>query len=96
MTTPTTETVFAEPLTSREREVAAAVARGLRNKQIAVELGISAETVKRHLASIYGKLAVRGRLALAIYMLRSRRLTLGLSGAGVDVGGAHCVDNGEP
>jgi DNA-binding NarL/FixJ family response regulator len=71
MTTPTTETVFAEPLTCRERQVAAAVARGLRNKQIAEELGISAETVKRHLASIYGKLAVRGRLALAIYMLRS-------------------------
>ena len=71
MTTPTTETVFAEPLTSRERQVAAAVARGLRNKQIAEELGISAETVKRHLASIYGKLGVRGRLALAIHMLHS-------------------------
>jgi two-component system, NarL family, nitrate/nitrite response regulator NarL len=71
MTIPTTETVFAEPLTVREREVAAAVARGLRNKQIAQELGISAETVKRHLASIYGKLAVRGRLALAVHMLRS-------------------------
>ena len=72
MTTPTTEPVFAEPLTVRERQVAEAVARGLRNKQIAVELGISAETVKRHLASIYGKLAVHGRLALAIHMLRSR------------------------
>ncbi|MBY0494775.1 MAG: helix-turn-helix transcriptional regulator [Cyanobacteria bacterium] len=71
MTIPTTETVFAEPLTVREREVAAAVARGLRNKQIAEELGISAETVKRHLASIYGKLAVSGRVALAIYVLRS-------------------------
>ena len=71
MTTPTTETVFAEPLTAREREVAAAVARGLRNKQIAEELGISAETVKRHLGSIYGKLALRGRLALAVHLLRS-------------------------
>ena len=71
MTTPTTETVFAEPLTVRERQVAQAIARGLRNKQIAQELGISAETVKRHLASIYGKLAVRGRVALAIHMLRS-------------------------
>jgi len=71
MTTLTTEPVFAQPLTLREREVAAAVARGLRNKQIAQELGISAETVKRHLASIYGKLAVRGRLALAIHMVRS-------------------------
>ena len=71
MTTPTTETVFAEPLTSRERQVAAAIARGLRNKQIAEELGISAQTVKRHLGSIYGKLAVRGRVALAIHVLRS-------------------------
>ena len=71
MTTPTTETVFAEPLTMRERQVAAAVARGLRNKQIAHELGISAETVKRHLASIYSKLAVHGRVALAIHVLRS-------------------------
>ena len=71
MTTPTMDTVFAEPLTLREREVAAAVARGLRNKQIADELGISAETVKRHLASIYSKLAVSGRLALAVHVLRS-------------------------
>jgi two-component system nitrate/nitrite response regulator NarL len=68
MTTPTTETVYAEPLTMRERQVAAAIARGLRNKQIAEELGISAETVKRHLASIYSKLAVRGRVALAIHV----------------------------
>ena len=71
MTTPTTETVYAEPLTMRERQVAAAIARGLRNKQIAEELGISSETVKRHLASIYSKLAVRGRVALAIHVLRS-------------------------
>lgn len=72
MTTPTTETVFAEPLTSRERQVAAAIARGLRNKQIAEELGIRPETVKRHLSTIYGKLAVHGRVALAIHVLRSR------------------------
>ena len=72
MTTPTTETLFAEPLTARERQVAEAIARGLTNKQIALEFGISAETVKRHLASIYSKLALHGRLALAIHVLRSR------------------------
>ena len=71
MTTPTPDTVFAEPLTARERQIAEAIARGLRNKQIASEFGISAETVKRHLASIYGKLALRGRVALAIHVLRS-------------------------
>ena len=72
MTTPTTDTLFTEPLTARERQIAEAIARGLRNKQIADELGISAETVKRHLASIYGKLALHGRVALAIHVLRSR------------------------
>jgi two-component system nitrate/nitrite response regulator NarL len=71
MTTPTTNSAFAEHLTSRERQVAAAIARGLTNKQIGEELGISAETVKRHLASIYAKLALRGRVALAIHVLRS-------------------------
>ncbi len=72
MTTPTTDTLFTEPLTARERQIAEAIARGLRNKQIADELGLSAETVKRHLASIYGKLALHGRVALAIHVLRSR------------------------
>ena len=33
---------------------------------------ISAETVKRHLASIYAKLAIPGRVALAIHVVRSR------------------------
>jgi DNA-binding NarL/FixJ family response regulator len=72
MTRHTSITVSREPLTARERQVAEAIARGLTNKQIAHEFGISAETVKRHLASIYGKLALRGRVALAIYVVRSR------------------------
>jgi DNA-binding CsgD family transcriptional regulator len=61
-----------EALTARERQMAEAVARGLSNRQIAGEFGISAETVKRHLASIYGKLAIRGRVALAIHVVQSR------------------------
>ena len=72
MTTPTPDTVFIESLTKRERQIADAVARGLTNKQIGLEFGISAETVKRHLASIYGKLALHGRVALAIHVLRTR------------------------
>lgn len=72
MTTPTSETVFIESLTARERQVAEAVSRGLTNRQIAAEFGISAETVKRHLASIYGKLALHGRLELAIHVIRTR------------------------
>ena len=59
-----------EPLTSRERQMAQAVARGLRNRQIALEFGISEETVKKHLATIYGKLAINGRVALAVLVMR--------------------------
>ena len=59
-----------ESLTQRERQIAHAVSRGLRNRQIAVEFGISEETVKKHLATIYGKLALNGRVALAVHVLQ--------------------------
>ena len=61
-----------ESLTERERQMAHAVARGLRNRQIAAEFGISEETVKKHLATIYGKLALSGRVALAVHVLTTR------------------------
>lgn len=64
--------VFLEALTAREKQVAHAIARGLSNRQIGQEFGISSETVKRHLASIYSKLALPGRVALAIHVVRSR------------------------
>jgi DNA-binding NarL/FixJ family response regulator len=60
-----------EHLTERERQMAQAVSRGLRNRQIAREFDISEETVKKHLATIYGKLAISGRVALAVHVLRS-------------------------
>jgi len=59
-------------LTVREQQIAESVARGLSNKEIGHEYGISHETVKRHLASIYSKLALRGRVELAIHMVRTR------------------------
>lgn len=71
MITENPDTVYAEPLTARERQIAEAISRGLSNKQIAVEFGISTETVKRHLASIYSKLSLPGRVALAIHVVRS-------------------------
>jgi DNA-binding NarL/FixJ family response regulator len=61
-----------DPLTPREKQIAEAAARGLTNRQIGAEFGISAETVKRHLASIYSKLSLRGRVALAIHVVRSQ------------------------
>ena len=64
--------LHAEPLTQREHQMAQAVSRGLRNRQIASEFGISEETVKKHLATIYGKLALPGRVALAVMMVSLR------------------------
>jgi DNA-binding NarL/FixJ family response regulator len=51
----------ADPITERERDVLRLAARGLTNKQIGVELGISDRTVQNHLANIYAKLGVASR-----------------------------------
>jgi FixJ family two-component response regulator len=48
-----------ETLTPREYEVFAAIVQGLRNKQIAANLGIGEKTVKVHRAHLMAKLAVR-------------------------------------
>lgn len=52
-----------EPLSAREREVLALVARGTSNREIARELFISEATVKTHLTHLYGKLGVNDRAA---------------------------------
>jgi DNA-binding CsgD family transcriptional regulator len=46
----------APPLTPREKEVLACISRGLRNKEIAIELGISVATVRNHVHAILGTL----------------------------------------
>ena len=60
----------AEPLTTRESEIAEAVGRGLRNKDIARRLQISEKTVKTHLNNIFRKLQVDNRFAVGLYVLK--------------------------
>jgi DNA-binding NarL/FixJ family response regulator len=60
----------AQPLSSREMEVLKYVARGMSNKEIALVLGISHQTVKNHVTAILRKIGVEDRTQAAIYALR--------------------------
>jgi DNA-binding NarL/FixJ family response regulator len=65
-----------EPLTPRELEVVALLTEGLPNKAIAQRLGISDQTVKFHVASIYGKLGASNRTDAVRRALRRGIVTL--------------------
>ena len=58
-------------LSGREREIAERVALGRTNREIAGELFLSEKTVEGHLTSIFGKLGVSARAAVAELVGRS-------------------------
>jgi DNA-binding NarL/FixJ family response regulator len=58
-------------LTPTERQIAALVARGRSNPEVARELFISAKTVEWNLSKIYRKLHVCSRTELAVKLSRS-------------------------
>jgi DNA-binding NarL/FixJ family response regulator len=62
------------PLSPREREILALVATGASNKEVADRLFLAEGTVKNHVTSILGKLAVRDRTQAA---LKARELGIG-------------------
>jgi DNA-binding NarL/FixJ family response regulator len=62
-----------EPLSERELEILALIARGASNREIADQLFIAEGTVKNHVTHILGKLGVRDRTQAA---LRARELGL--------------------
>jgi non-specific serine/threonine protein kinase len=61
--------VYTAHLTSREQEVVRLVARGLSNKAIARELGISPRTVEGHLNHVFDKVGTTSRTELVHYAL---------------------------
>ncbi len=66
-------------LTARETEIYGLVARGLTNRQIAKQLGISPFTAKFHVFNLMDKLNVHTRVEAAISYIQ-RNCTCGLSG----------------
>ena len=61
-------------LTPREGQLVALLARGLKNKEIAAELGLTEGTVKVYLAHLFQKSGARDRFELAVLGIRNSRL----------------------
>ncbi len=62
------ELFYDEELTETETRVARAVARGLSNKEIALEFGISVRTVEAHIRNILAKKNFSNRVEIALYV----------------------------
>jgi DNA-binding NarL/FixJ family response regulator len=63
-----------EPLTDREEEVLALVARGRTNSEIAADLFIGLTTVKTHVASLLTKIGARNRVEIAMWAYDTGRV----------------------
>ena len=61
---------IAQPLSNREMEVLECLTLGMSNKEIAVSLTISHQTVKNHITSILRKIGVDDRTQAAIFALK--------------------------
>ena len=69
---PRSEGYARSELTPREQQVLDLVEHGMKNREIAKELGIRPGTVKIHLKHIFEKTGVRGRYGLALNNIRER------------------------
>ena len=58
------------PLSEREAQVLRLLAEGMNNAEIARELYISRQTVKKHVSSIFAKLEADNRVQAAVYAVR--------------------------
>jgi len=62
-------------LTERELSIIACITQGMRNKEIAYQVGTTEQVIKNYLRKIYDKLGVSDRLELALYCLHHQILT---------------------
>jgi DNA-binding NarL/FixJ family response regulator len=60
-----------QPLSGREVQVLRLLAEGKKNAEIARQLFISRQTVKKHVSSIFAKLQADNRVQAAVYAVRN-------------------------
>jgi DNA-binding NarL/FixJ family response regulator len=72
--------IFMPPLTVREADVLALMARGLSNPEIGQRLGVSLETVRTHVKHVYMKCNARDRAQAVIAAYESGLVQLTLTG----------------
>jgi len=65
-----------DQLTERELEILRLAARGMSNREIALELVISIRTVQTHLSNVFSKMGVGSRTEAVVYGFRKGWLTL--------------------
>ena len=68
---------FVSPLTPRETEILTYMGKGYFNKQIAIELSISEQTIKNHITSILRKLDANARTQAVITAIKRGLISLG-------------------
>ena len=61
-----------QQLSKRERSILEALSKGLTNRELSLELGISINTVKFHLSNLFDKLAVRNRAQAIAYFYSNK------------------------
>ena len=61
-----------QQLSRKERTILESLSKGLTNRELSAELGISINTVKFHLSNLFEKLAVRNRAQAIAYFYSSR------------------------
>jgi len=67
---------FISPLTPRETEILDYIAQGYLNKQIAVRLGISEQTIKNHVTSILRKLNANARTDAVVLAIKQGLISI--------------------
>lgn len=79
---------IAPAITNKEREVLVRIAAGQANKEIALTLGVSEDTIKRHVSNILQKLEVNDRAQAVVEAIRRGIVQVGGELAGEDPGPA--------